>query len=755
MRKMEKSIKSKPSDTMLTRVFPVLGWFKDYTLSSLRADFVSGLTVALVLVPQSMAYAQLAGLPVYYGLYSAFLPPVVASLFGSSRQLATGPVAVVSLMTATALEPLATAGSEAYIAYAILLALVVGIFQFTLGVLRLGLIVNFLSHPVVNGFTNAAALIIASSQFSKLFGVNVEKAEHHYETIYNVIKAAIAHTHWPTLGLAVLAFVIMAGLKRLNPKIPNVLVAVLLTTLISWAAGFENNYKAGLGSIKSPEAKNAVKEFNKILSEIEKASEKRVLLSAEIRDAERDHGSHSVEVIDLQYQMRLVNLKINELKERRGSSRSQIRALRFAAGKEDDGKLSFFIQGQVPANKKGDGKRYRLKVGNDKLADPALNFVGGGAVVGNIPQGLPTVRLPRIDMTVILSLFPMAVIICLLGFMEAISIAKAIATRTGQRLDPNQELIGQGLGCIFGSLTQSYPVSGSFSRSAVNFQTGGVTGMSMVFSSAIVAATLLFFTPLLYHLPQAVLAAIIIMAVIGLVNIKGFIHTWQTQKYDGAIAVITFVCTLMFAPHLDRGIMIGVVLSLGLYLLRNMKPDISVLCKYSDDTYRCGTRFNLESCRHIAVIRFNGSLFFANVNYLEEKILEQVADMPDLKHILLVGNGINELDASGEEMLSVMVDRMREAGYGFSISGLNDSVLDVMRRTHLYEKIGEEHLFRNVDMAISEIHDKAHENSTEEECPLITVCFMGLPVSDKVKRRDVILAGPGGKDGSKDTCTEE
>jgi SulP family sulfate permease len=752
---MEKSMKSKPSDTMLTRVFPVLGWFKGYTLSSLRADFVSGLTVALVLVPQSMAYAQLAGLPVYYGLYAAFLPPVVASLFGSSRQLATGPVAVVSLMTATALEPLATAGSEAYIAYAILLALVVGVFQFTLGVLRLGLIVNFLSHPVVNGFTNAAALIIASSQLSKLFGVDVEKAEHHYETIYNVIKAALAHTHWPTLGLAVLAFVLMAGLKRLNPKIPNVLVAVLLTTLISWAAGFENNYKAGFVSIKSPEAKNAVQEFNNILSEIEKAAEKRVLLSAEIRDAQRDHGSHSVEVIGLQYQMRLVNLKISELKERRGSSRSKIRAFRFEAGKEDDGKLRFFIQGQLPANKKGDGKRYRLKVGNDKLADPALNFVGGGTVVGNIPQGLPSVRLPRIDFNAILSLFPMAVIICLLGFMEAISIAKAIATRTGQRLDPNQELIGQGLGCIFGSFTQSYPVSGSFSRSAVNFQTGGVTGMSMVFSSAIVAATLLFFTPLLYHLPQAVLAAIIIMAVIGLVNIKGFIHTWQTQKYDGFIAIITFVCTLMFAPHLDRGIMIGVVLSLGLYLLRNMKPDIALLCKYSDDTYRCGDRFNLESCRHIAVIRFNGSLFFANVNYLEEQVLEQVADMPDLKHILLVGNGINELDASGEEMLSVLVDRLREAGYGFSISGLNDSVLDVLRRTHLYEKIGEDHLFPNVTMAMSAIHDKAHENSSEEECPLTTVCFRGLPVSDKVKRRDVILAGPGSKDGSKDTCTEE
>jgi MFS superfamily sulfate permease-like transporter len=564
----------------------------------------------------------------------------------------------------------------------------------------------------------------------------------------------MAHTQWPTLGLAVLAFAIMAGLKRWNPKIPYVLVAVLLTTLISWAAGFENNYKTELGSIKSPEAKNEVQEFNKTLDEIEKVAEKRVLLSGKIRDAERVHGSHSIETINLQYQMQLLSFKIKELKERSRVCRSKIRAFRFAAVQEDDGNLRFFIQGgnlrffiqgDLPANKKGDGKTYRLRVGNNRLADTALDFAGGGAVVGTIPKGLPSVRLPRIDINAILSLFPMAVIICLLGFMEAISIAKAIATRTGQRLDPNQELIGQGLGCILG-----YPVSGSFSRSAVNFQSGGVTGMSMVFSSAIVAATLLFFTPLLYHLPQAVLAAIIIMAVIGLVNIKGFIHTWQTQKYDGAIALITFVCTLMFAPHLDRGIMIGVVLSLGLYLLRNMKPDIALLCKYSDDTYRSATRFNLESCRHIAVIRFSGSLFFANVNYLQEKILEQVADMPDLKHILLVGNGINELDASGEEMLSIMVERLREAGYDFSISGLNDSVLDVMRRTHLYEKIGEDHLFRNVATAIGEIYDKAHENSPEEECPLIKVCFRGLPVSDKVKRRDIILEGPK----SEDSCKE-
>ena len=224
---------------MINRIFPFLEWLDGYTKQEFRADLIAGVTVALVLIPQSMAYAQLARLPAYYGLYAAFLPPMVAALFGSSRQLGTGPVAVVSLMSAATLEPLATAGSESFIAYSILLATMVGAFQFLLGILRLGMVVNFLSHPVVGGFTNAAAIIIATSQLSKIFGVSVDKAEHHYETIFNVLKAAYEYTHWPTLAMAVLAFAIMWGLKRLNPKIPNVLIAVVITTVISWAIGFE------------------------------------------------------------------------------------------------------------------------------------------------------------------------------------------------------------------------------------------------------------------------------------------------------------------------------------------------------------------------------------------------------------------------------------------------------------------------------------------------------------------------------------
>jgi SulP family sulfate permease len=248
---------------MLAKVVPFMAWFKNYDKASLQLDALSGLTVALVLIPQSMAYAQLAGLPAYFGLYASFLPPMIAALFGSSRQLATGPVAIVSLMTSASLAPLATAGSPGYIAYAILLALMVGIFQLSLGILRLGLVVNFLSHPVVNGFTNAAALIIASSQLSKMFGVYVDNAPHHYETIINVIKAAVHYTHWPTLLIGVFAFGIMYGLKWLSPRIPNVLVAVVITTTISWAMGFQHDRFVSIDVIESPEARHLIEEFNR------------------------------------------------------------------------------------------------------------------------------------------------------------------------------------------------------------------------------------------------------------------------------------------------------------------------------------------------------------------------------------------------------------------------------------------------------------------------------------------------------------
>jgi SulP family sulfate permease len=705
---------------LLTKILPFLGWFKDYRWDGLQRDALSGLTVALVLIPQSMAYAQLAGMPAYYGLYASFLPPMVAALFGSSRQLATGPVAVVSLMTSASLEPLATAGSEGFIAYAILLALMVGVFQLALGVLRLGLVVNFLSHPVVNGFTNAAAIIIASSQLSKMFGVYVDSATHHYETIIHVCQAAAHYTHWPTLFMGALAFAIMYGLKKVNPRLPNVLVAVAVTTLLSWALGFQHDTTASIEAIESLDTRAHIAAFNAAVEEIPLLAKERTKATAQLEDAKGQ--SDPLAVLDAEHAVKIFTAHIERLKHEAHIYRESIREVLFAGVPGPDGQLTFYPEGRLPENAQSDGRVWRIKVGNNPLDPARLSMSGGGAVVGVVPKGLPALSVPKIDFKIMLGLFPYAAIISLLGFMEAISIAKAMAAKTGQRLDPNQELIGQGLANMLGAVGKSYPTSGSFSRSAVNLQAGAVTGLSSVFTSLAVVIVLLFFTPLLYHLPQAVLAAVIMMAVIGLVNVSGFIHAWKAQWYDGAISIITFLCTLLFAPHLDKGIMVGVLLSLGVFLYKSMRPKVASLARHEDDALRCVEEHGLQECDHIAVIRFDGPLFFANSSYLEDQITDRMQAKPKLKHILIVANGINDMDASGEEILSLLVDRVRSAGVDMSFCGVNESVMKVLKRTYLIAKIGEDHLFPTLEKAISIIHAGAHLDSREVACPLTTVC---------------------------------
>jgi anti-anti-sigma factor len=297
-----------------------------------------------------------------------------------------------------------------------------------------------------------------------------------------------------------------------------------------------------------------------------------------------------------------------------------------------------------------------------------------------------------------------------------------MAAKTGQRLDPNQELIGQGLANMIGACGKSYPASGSFSRSAVNLQAGAVTGMSSVFTSLMVVVALLFFTPLLYHLPQAVLAAVIMMAVIGLINASGFIHAWKAQWYDGAISIISFVCTLAFAPHLDKGIMVGVALSLGVFLYKSMRPRVVSLSRSEDDSLRDAGVHGLRECEHIAVVRFDGPLFFANASFLEDQITDRMMNMPELRQIIIVANGINDMDASGEEALSLIVDRVRSNGLELCLAGVNEAVMAVLERTHLLEKIGRENVFHNMETALCATHEKAHEQGREDACPLTTYC---------------------------------
>jgi MFS superfamily sulfate permease-like transporter len=411
---------------------------------------------------------------------------------------------------------------------------------------------------------------------------------------------------------------------------------------------------------------------------------------------------------------------LNMLEEKCSEYRTELRNAHFECVETADGKKIFYLRDNIPADKQGDGHIWRIKVKNTTLDESSILISAGGDVVNNIPSGLPTLSVPVFDFSIISQLILATIIISLLGFMEAISIARAMATKTGQRLDANQELIGQGIANIIGAMGQSYPVSGSFSRSAVNLQAGGVTGLSNVLSSIVVAITLLFFTPLLYNLPQAVLAAIIMMAVIGLLNVRNFIHAFLTQKYDGGIAVITFIATLFFAPHLDRGIIIGVLLSLGHLIYRRIEPRIALLSRHWDGTYRNAERFGLAQCCFTSLIRFQGSLTFSNCNHLEEKILEQTSTRQKLKYILIVGNAINEIDASGESMLSTLIPRLKESHFEIYFTGLNDSILDVFKRTGLYEVVGADNFFRNVTKAVDFIHVKAHKHLDQKECPLLT-----------------------------------
>ncbi len=279
--------------------------------------------------------------------------------------------------------------------------------------------------------------------------------------------------------------------------------------------------------------------------------------------------------------------------------------------------------------------------------------------------------------------------------------------------------MGQGLANAVGSFFQSYAVSGSFSRSAVNFQMGAKTGLSSAFAGVVVVIVLLFFTPLLYHLPQAVLAAIIMIAVVWLLNLRGFIHAWKAQWFDGFTSIVAFAATLYFAPHLEWGILSGVGLSLGAYLYRTMHPHVAELSLHSDGSLRDARRHGLEKCKHIAAIRFDGPLNFASCSYFEEEVLGHAAKMPELRHVLIVAHGINELDASGEEMLESIVRQLRASGVRVSFSGLKDSVVDVLRRTHLWDQIGEENTYPTQLIAVQKIYEQAHAGSTEVSCPLV------------------------------------
>ncbi len=537
----------------------------DMRAGTLKADLVAGVTVSLVAIPQSLAYAQLAGVPAYYGLYAALIPTVIGALFGSSNQLSTGPVAMTSLLTAASIAPLAAHGSDLFYSYVILLALISGIFQIAFGVLRIGILLNFLSNPVLMGFINAAALIIGLSQLPTLLGIPATQSEHFLLDIIQVVMD-IDTAHALSLGFGVVAILLLLGFKKFAPKSPGVLITVASLTWVSY---------------------------------------------------EIDYASL------------------------------------------------------------------------------------GGRVVGAVPQGLPTLSLPPLDWHATIALLPAGFVLALISFMEAMSSCKVIAIKTRQPWDENKELIGQGLAKVAAAFSQSMPVSGSFSRSALNLASDARTPLSSLISAAFVLLTLIFFTSLLYHLPKPVLAAIIMMAVLNLINVQSIRHAWRANRDDGLAAVVTFAATLAFAPNIQNGILTGIILSLSLLLYRMMRPRVAILGLHPDETLRDAIRHNLPPLHpRLGAIRFDGAMRFVNVSYFEDALLKLERENHELACILVQSSGINEIDASGIEMLSNLLDRFKSSGITLVFSGLKKQVSDVMDRTGLTNKIGQENIYATDKLAL-------------------------------------------------------
>lgn len=547
------------------RLLPFLGW-PPITRASLAADLLAGLTVALLAVPQSLAYAQLAGVPAYYGLYAAFIPSIVGVLFGSSALLSTGPVALTSLLTAASVGHLQPAGSAGFIAYVTLLSLLSGLFQVGLGLARAGALLSLLSHPVLIGFINGAAVVITVSQLPALTGLHAPQGGNFVVDLWHLL-GALSLLHPASLALGALALALLVGFRRWAPRAPGVLIMVVVLTALSHVIDF---------------------------------------------------GAH------------------------------------------------------------------------------------GGAIVGVIPSGLPSLSVPLLDWQASVALLPAAFVIALVSFMEAMSSCKVIAIKTRTRWDENQELVGQGLAKVVAAFCNSMPVSGSFSRSALNLAAHARSGFSSLFAAGFVLLTLLAFTPLLFHLPKPALAAMIMLAVVGLIDVAAMRNAWRASHDDGLAAVLTFGATLAFAPNIQLGIVVGIVVSLGAFIYRRMVPRLVLLGRHEDGTLRDADSQALPlPHEQVAALRFDAALFFANAAFFEDAVLRLQRDRPALRYILVAASGINHLDASGVEMLRQLAQHLRDSGITLVFSGAKRQVVDVMQRTGLLAEIGADNFYASDEAALA------------------------------------------------------
>lgn len=547
----------------LADYLPILDWGRRYSRATLTNDIVAAIIVTIMLIPQSLAYAMLAGLPAEIGLYASILPLVAYAAFGTSRSLAVGPVAVVSLMTASAIGEIAVQGTPAYLAAALLLAFLSGAMLIAMGLFKLGFVANFLSHPVISGFITASGLLIAAGQLKYLLGIPA--GGHTLPQIATGLVENIGSINLPTLaiGTSVLAFLYFVRLR-----LKRVLVALGLSARMA-----DITTKAG------PVAAVAA-----------------TILA--------------VTMLDL-------------------------------------------------------GPK-------------------GVALVGAIPQGLPVLALPVFDLELIRMLAVPALLISLIGFVESVSVAQTLAAKRRQRIVPDQELIGLGVANIASAISSGYPVTGGFARSVVNFDAGAETPAAGIYTAIGIALATLFLTPLLASLPQATLAATIIVAVLSLVNVAAIRRVWAYSKVDFSAMAATILGTLFVGVEI--GVVMGVVLSLLLHLYRTSRPHMAVVGQLSGTQhFRNVERHVVETSPEILSLRVDESLYFANTRYLEDRIAALVAERPQLKHVVLMCSAVNIIDASALESLEEINHRLKDAGITFHLSEVKGPVMDRLKRTHFLE----------------------------------------------------------------------
>ena len=697
---------------MLKTFLPFLRWFP-MTRDTLRADLIAGITIALILVPQSMAYAQLAGLPVVYGLYASFVPVIVASLWGSSNQLHTGPVAMLSLMSAAAVISYATPGTADFIEISLMLAMLVGILRLALGIFRMGAIINLLSSPVIIGFTNAAAIIIGFSQLSKIIGVPFPRSSSYISDLWNVVLQ-VPELHLLTLLFAIGSWVLIAGLRKISPAVPGILVAVVISTFVAATTGYEDKMVFEKHQIKDEHIKQAIADYTESQTKIEELT---TSISNNLQKVEILEASDDIKDIEdaetLRAHANVEKYLVDKLKYTNNRRQIELHHLHQQMI-EQDGTI-FLVSKEGSQAESHDGKTWRFH----HAEDGQIIFSAGGAVIGNIPRGLPSFEVPNIRWDLLFALLPSAIVMALIGFMEATSISKAIATVTGEKVNTSKELIGQGLANIAGSFFGSYTVSGSFSRSAVAARTGAKTGFFAIISALSVVLVLLFFTEYLYHLPQAVLAVIVMMAVLSLIRFKPLLHWWQIDRIGSIIGIITFVATLMMAPAIANGILLGIGLTILAFLIRTMKPRVEIISRKKDGTFGGIDSNKLAPLSEMFVpVRFDGALTFINVAYFEDMVLNAHAKFPKAKTILIIGSGINSLDASGEEKIREVAERLNKVGVKLAFSSLKYQVVRVMIQAGLIDIIGKENFFSSKEVALEALCKQAQVDSgkSEDEC---------------------------------------